>query len=454
VASLRTLVAGTALSALCLVAAGCTSGGADDPAVEPSPAASSTAGPSDEPVALDFAVYGNNEQIESYVDLANAFTKNNPNVSITVQRAPTADAAMANLDTRFETGNAPDVFLVEHEDLPALMAQQRVHPVDQLLEARKVDFGDGFQRAGLEAFSADSSLQCMPHDVSPLVVYYNRDLLNLRSLSQDEDEVPNAEDGWTWEQFAQAARQMSHGKVRGVYIAPTLQELAPFIWSGGGDLVDDRDAPSTLTLSEGDSSDAIEQVLTLVRDPQVTPSRAELDRAGAVQRFKQGRIGMILGTRELTPQLRKAPGLDFEVMPLPKLGPYRTISEMTGYCIAAETEQLETAADFLAFATGREGATITALSGYVVPSNLQVAHSPAFNQPTEDPQNAFVFNEGVRRAERPPFVRQWPRVLHETRPMLERLYYVPVIDDLDEQLQQIDAASQPILAPEETPAPE
>ena len=56
-------------------------------------------------------------------------------------------------------------------------------------------------------------------------------------------------------------------------------------------------------------------------------------------------------------------------------------------------------------------ATITTIAGYTVPANLQVAHSPAFTQPGQQPENSFVYNEGVRRAEPTPFayagVRSW-----------------------------------------------
>ena len=52
-----------------------------------------------------------------------------------------------------------------------------MQPVDELLEQRGVQFGDNYQRIGLEAFAADSALQCMPNDVSPYVVFYNKRLL-------------------------------------------------------------------------------------------------------------------------------------------------------------------------------------------------------------------------------------------------------------------------------------
>jgi len=393
-------------------------------------------------------VYGGDDEIETYADLAKAFTKNNPNTIVSIDRAPDSEAARRSLEAGFADGNPPDVFLMEHQDLPALMAEQRVQPVDGLLEDRQVDFGDGFQRDALEAFSADSALQCMPHDVSPLVVYYNERLLNLRSLVEGGDQPPTAEDGWTWDQFVQAAAQMTRGRTKGVYIEPTLPQIAPFVVSAGGELVDDVTLPTTLTFSDEGTRDALGRLLVLARDPRLTPTRTELRRSSALDRFKNGRLGMILGTRALTPELRTANHLAFEVMPLPNLGRYRTITSMRGYCVSSETENLEAAADFLAFAVGREGAAITSTGGFVVPSNLEVAYSPAFTQPGQEPANWFVFNEGVRRADPMPLVRQWPDLVEQVRPLLERMFYSPVID-LGALTEQIDLASQPILAPEE-----
>ncbi len=443
----RKMVAATAGAALVLAAVGCTTTNAENPPDASSPTKSAT--DAKDPITLRFAVFGEPETLTAYDDLARAFTKNHPNVKVVVDHAPNAQTAMTNLESGFPSGHSPDVFLVDHGELPTLTAKGYVQPVDDLLEDRHVDFGDGYQRDGLEAFSASAALQCMPHDVSPLVVYYNKDLVDLRSLVDEGDEPLTAEEGWTWEEFTRAARKASRGKVNGVHIEPALEYIAPLIWSGGGDIVDDSQEPTTLTLSEGDSRAALEQVLALVRDPQVTPTRRELERSDAVSRFKSGKLAMIVGTRALTPLLREGESASFDVMPLPSLGRFRTVAHMTGYCISSETEHVEAAADFLAFAVGREGATITATPGYVVPSNLEVAHSPAFIQPGRQPESSFVFNDGVRRADSMPFVEAWPAAERSVRPMLQRLFYAPVID-LDSLLEEIDTKSQNLLAPQES----
>jgi multiple sugar transport system substrate-binding protein len=433
----RTLVGATLL---CALLAGCTTTDPERNSPEPSPSDPSTpAGP----VTVSFGVYGPEPLLDAFKDLAEQFREENPAVTVDLRTHDEPESLLAEI----EEGDAPDVFLMAQRHVPGLVEEERVQPVDGLLEARQVDFGDGYQRGGLTAFASDAALQCMPHDVSPVVVYYNKDLVDLARLGTEEEEPPNALDGWTWEMFDQAARRAARGSVHGVHIEPSLEALAPFIWSAGGELVDDVHAPTTLTLSSGESRDALEQVLALVRDPQVTPTLEDLEERDAVERFAAGELGMILGSRALTPELRAEDELDFDVMPMPRISRVRTAADMNGYCISSDTEQVETAADLLAFAVSSEGAAITARTGYVVPSNLDVAHSSDFDDATQEPESSFIFNEGVRRAQNLPFVGTWPELSARVKPDLAEMFYAPVIE-LDVLLEQIDGGSGEVLAPE------
>ena len=436
----KALVGGTVL---CALVAGCTTSDSErNTAPTPSPVTSSSAPP--EPVTITLAVYGDEGYLEAYDALVDAFTDDHPHVTVELE---TYDDA-ADMMEAVRGADAPDVFLMDQGHLPQLVQEKLVQPVDAMLEERQVDFGDGYQRGGLTAFAADARLQCMPHDVSPLVVYYNQDLVDLGRLGEVEDTPANPLDGWTWEMFTAAARQASRGPESGVFIEPSLTSLAPFVWSVGGDIVDDPQAPTTLTLSAGDSREALEQVLALVRDPDVTPTGAELEKQDAVKRFTRGKLGMILGTRALTPGFRDAADLRFDVMPLPSLGRFRTVSDMTGYCISSSTEKVEAAGDLLAFAVSREGAAITTRDGYVVPSNLEVANSAVFLQESRQPASSFIFNEGVRRTQSLPFHVSWPELTEQVAPDLDRMFYAPVID-LDTMLEAIDADSTRVLVPDE-----
>ncbi|MGZ4484394.1 MAG: extracellular solute-binding protein [Nocardioidaceae bacterium] len=424
--SLRSTVGTAALLLVSLGAvaglAGCSNGGSPGTASGPattSPSASSDPGP----VTLRFAVYGGERDVASYARLVHAYTARHPQVTIEIQHTRDAAQAEARLDGQFAQGHAPDVFLLDHAALPSFVAAGRLQPVDELLEQRNVGFGESYQRLGLESFSADSSLQCMPNDVSPMVVYYNSDLVHPRRLAAKGETPPNREVGWTWAQFARAARAASGHGVKGTSVPASLWALTPLVRSAGADVVDDPRTPSTLTLAENGTRAALTQVLALARDPKVTPTGAQLARVDALERFERGRLAMLFGDRRLLPTLRRHARVPYDVFPMPTLGKLpRSIATVTGLCIARGTPHLQAAADFLAFASGTKGARISARSGSVVPANLPALRSQAFMQPDREPAHSGVFADSVRYSDAGPYSPRWPRELADSRPLVERLF--------------------------------
>ena len=444
-----------AVVVLCLVTA-CTSGKSPErTAPTKSPTSPTAASPTDspDPVTLRFAVYGQPVEVAAYRRLARVYKREAPHVTVRVEAVPDAVTGRARIGRQTTAGTAPDVFLTDSGALPSLVENEQVRPVDLLLEERDVQFGDNFERLGLEAFAADSALQCMPSEVSPYVVYFNRRLLDLSVLVPPGTNPPRPEaNGWRWPVFTAAAQSMSRGRVKGVYLPPQLTTLTPLLRSAGDDIVDDRQEPSTLTLSDEDTRVALETILTVARDANLNPTPAELAKQDAVTRFKNGRLGMMIGTRDLVPQLRRKRSLRFDVYPLPSLGRFQTIAEVSGYCIARDTEHVEEAADFLAFASSKTGAELTARSGAVVPANLSVLYSEAFEQPGRFPVNVEVFSNVLRRADMMPNPPGWSDVVGRTQPMISRLFYAPILD-LDTFLPRIDALSKTLLAPTPTPTP-
>ncbi|MDX6300996.1 MAG: multiple sugar transport system substrate-binding protein [Nocardioidaceae bacterium] len=397
-------------------------------------------------MTLSFAVYGEPGEVAAYRKMAAAYMRQKPNVTIKVEASGDPVTAKVRLNGHFADGTAPDVFLTDSTALPSLVSQKQVQPVDQLLEARGVQFGDAYERLGLEAFAADSALQCMPDDVSPYLIFYNKRLLNPASLAAKGEDPPTAETGWTWDEFATAARRMSRNGVKGMYLPADLTTLTPLLRSAGADIVDDPKNPKTLTLSDGATRTALTQILTVARNARLTPTPAELVKESAVSRFEHDRLGMLVGTRALVPRLRADPDLRFDVFPLPSLGRPQTIADVTGYCISRDSRHVEDAADFLAFASGKKGAVLTARSGGIVPANLAALHSVAFEQRGQFPLNVDVFGDVMRRADVMPDPPSWPQVVRATQPLVRRLFYAPVLN-LDTLLPRIDALSASLLNP-------
>jgi multiple sugar transport system substrate-binding protein len=444
----RVIVA-TALVVLAATVAGCASG------EEPTTTRSATPTPTASgPVKLTLAVYGPKPVTDVYRKIAASYTAQHPDVQVSVDAYASHAEAMAAYQKERDAGDPPDVFLMDRDDLATLQQEKALRRVDDLLTDREIDFGDSYSRPGLEAFSDEASLQCFPEDVSPMVIYYNPKLIELDAIADPGSRPVTQDTGWSLADFAKAAAQPRRPGVRGLYVAPDLEQVAPFIWSGGGQVVDDNEDPTKLTLSDGASTSALERLLEVVRDPALTFSQVALHRQSAIERFKAGRLGMLLGFRDLTPVFRAEPSLTFDVMPLPRLGQGTTISQMSGLCVSADSQHVEAAGDLLAQLISDHDATLLAQTGYVMPANLDVVNDDAFLQTGQRPLHSEVFSREVRDTQLLPDSPRWATVAQATAADLTQLFYDPVILPLQERLQAIDDASVPMFTPPtQTPSP-
>lgn len=407
----------------------------------------------DKPRLVTFGAFGSDEEVAAFQDVVDSFNATSVTRKVTLKSWPDHESALADvLD-----GKGPDVFLTSRIDLGRLVEADALQPVSLLLDERGVDFGDRFSRDAVDAFAMDDELQCMAYSVSPMVVYYNTDLVDFDKMVRRELDVPTADDNgvrdrWTLDQFAAAAQFASRrGDRRGVWIDPTLQGLAPFIYSGGGNVFDDDRDPTSLAFSDDSTREALSQTLAILRDPTITPTNAQLARATPVQLFKRGELAMIAGFRNLVPQLRDADDLNFDVLPMPVIDSRATVGDINGLCLSADSDVEGDAADFIAYAVSDAAIATVSATGYIVPANTQVAASDEFLAPALEPANAEVFNSSIRYMEVPPFIDQRLELVDAVTPLLESLVTSPGVLDLEGITEQIDLASQAILSPPETP---
>ena len=438
---------------LALSLAACTDDA--DPAPDPGTSPTKTAKPTDKPRKITFGAYGSDEEVAAFQSVVDSFNASSTTRQVTLKSWPDHESALEDV----LAGDAPDAFLTSRIDLGQLVNAEALQPVSLLLDERGVDFGDRFSRDAVDAFAMDDELQCMAYSVSPMVIYYNTDLVDFDKMERRELDVPTADDEgvrdrWTLAEFEAAARFASRrGDTRGVWIDPTLQGLAPFIYSGDGQVFDDDREPTSLAFSDDNTREALDQTLAILRDSTITPTNAQLARATPVQLFKRGELAMIAGFRNLVPQLRDAEDLDFDVLPMPIIDSRATVGDISGLCISADSELENDAADFIAYAVSDAAIATVSATGYIVPANTQVAASEEFLAPDDEPANSAVFNASIRYMVVPPFIDQRLELTEAVTPLLERLVTAPGILDLDLTTEQIDQASQAILSPEETESP-
>ncbi|MEA2572817.1 MAG: multiple sugar transport system substrate-binding protein [Chloroflexia bacterium] len=440
-----------------LIVAGCDSGPSATPTVAPSGNATSTvAAPSDaqastskpgttqavEPTAggslsgeLTFLVFGEPAEAKAFVDVGKAFEAKYPNVKIKTTAVPSQPNHLMKLATDFAAGDPPDVWVIDYRRFGLLQNAGVVEPVESYLEQSTVIHASDFYTRPLQPFTYNGQLQCIPMNMSSLEVYYSKDLF-------DRAKLPYPHDGWTWDEFVEDAKAITalstpDEKIYGVGIDPQLIRLAPFIWQNGGDIVDDLDHPTRLTLDTPEAREAFQWFVDLELKHHVVSTQEENVSLKDQTRFLFNTLGMWLLSRRVVPALRTATGFEWDVAPLPQGKQKAGILHSDAYCISKATKNKELAWKFVEYANGPEGQVVAAKTGRTVPSLVSVANSPVYLESDKPPKSSDVFLKMGPYLRATPQIGTWPDIELKTNAIIEQAFYGYIT--VDEAIKQMEA---------------
>ncbi len=390
---------------------------------------------------MSFQVFGDAEELAAYREVVAAY-KAKTGRRVRLVEVPDRDAHLQKIATGFAAGRPPAVFLVNYRNFAGYAIRGALDPVGPRLESSKVLRRRDFYSKPVEAFEVGGTLQCMPQNLSSLVVYYNRDLFKAAGLA---DPKPD----WTYEDFRAAARRLTGPPVEGnavrrygVGLEPSIVRLAPFIWSAGGDIVDDPDDPGEFTLDTPRGREGLLAFLDLQGGDRLAPTERETEAKALDERFLDGELGMFLSSRREVPTFRTIKGFDWDVAPFPRLRERASVLHSDAYCLA-KGATADTAWRFVEFAAGPEGQRLLARSGRIVPSLRAVARSKDFLDPSKSPQSSEVFLDAIPTIRRLPVASTWPELEDAIDLAIKRAYYTELT--VEETLARIDKETAPLL---------
>jgi multiple sugar transport system substrate-binding protein len=403
---------------------------------------------------IRFLVFGDPEEIQAYRDLISAYERRDDAGDVQLIEASDREDLLARLSSSFAGGSPPDVFLLNYRFYGQFAARGVLEPVEGRVEDSDVFEPDDFFPQALEAFQWTDVLTCLPQNVSSLVVYYNRNLFRKFRVA----EPPRS---WTWTEFVIRAVNLTRdaqgrpvsagdpeqGAVRpaiyGLGVEPTLIRLAPFVWSNGGEVVDDLERPTRFTLETPQALAALQEFLKLRKDYGAVPSDVDVEAEDDESRFQNGRLAMLLSSRRSTPTFRTITAFDWDVAPLPVMRQPAGILHSDAYCMAKDGDH-DAAWRFIEFANSPEGQTIVAKTGRTVPSLERVARSDAFLDPAAKPRHSEVFLEGIPSIRRVPTISTWPEIEDAAEPILENGLYLG--QDARQVARALDRATRHLFA--------
>ena len=383
---------------------------------------------------LSFLVFGEPAEAKAFVDVAKGFQEANTGVKINTDAVPSQPNHLLKLATEFAAGNPPDVWVIDYRRFGLLQNAGVIEAAEPYLEKSTVIKASDFYTEPLKPFTVNGKLQCIPMNMSSLEVYYNKDLF-------DKAGVPYPKDGWTWDDFladAIAITKLStpDEKIYGVGIDPQLIRLAPFVWQNGGDIVDNTDKPTRLTLDTPEAKEAFQFFVDLQNKYHVVSSQVENASEKDQTRFLFNTLGMWLLSRRVVPALRTSSGFEWDVAPLPQRKQKAGILHSDAYCISKASKNKDLAWKFVEYANGPVGQVIAAKTGRTVPSLKSVALSPTYLEPDKPPASSKIFLDMEPYLRATPQIGTWPDIELRANAVIEQAFYGNMT--VDEAIQELE----------------
>lgn len=400
-----------------LAAAACGSGAGEGPGAPGGPLSGT----------INVQASGGDAELAALREMIGAFEKAHSGVKVEFVGVADQGDHLAKLSTSFAGGRPPDVFLVNYRRLGPFAEKRVVEPA----ALAPLSAGD-FYAPAVEAFTFDGTLLCLPQNVSSVVTYVNPALFGRAG-------VPLPAATWTWDDLRSAATALAAKGLQAVGFDPNLRTLAPFVWSSGGDIVDDLDAPTRVTLDTEAGRAATSFLLDLQKTGLDAVERAA---SSAEDRFARGELAVFLDSRRAVPAFRKA-GLDFDVRRLPANRGSASLLASDGYCVTKASRNKAAAQAFARFAVGPEGGAVLASTGRTVPSLRSLAESPAFLDPAKPPKSSRVFLDAIPTLRRMPSVGPWHEAEEKATDILDQLFAGRM--SLDQALRRIETDTKTVF---------
>jgi len=408
--------------------------------------------------SVRFLVFGDPAEISAYRALIEAFADEQPDIDVQLVEASDREDLIARLSSSIAGGAPPDLFLMNYRFYGQYASRDVLEPLEPYVsDSSEFEEGDFFPQA-LDAFRWQGELMCLPQNISSLILYFNRDLFKRFN-------IPPPRDGMLWNELVVKAQQLTRDEngqqvrgadpdlpqagtaqaaIYGLGIEPVIIRLAPFVWSNGGEIVDDTDNPTRFTLDTPQAEEAVAQLFGLRTNFGVVPNDQEIEAEDAETRFINGRIAMYLDSRRAVPGFREAAKFDWDIASLPYYDKPASILHSDAYCMTKAAKAKDAAWRFVEYAVGPEGAPVIAKTGRTVPSLKEVAESDAFLDPSQKPANSKAFLDAIATIQHVPAISTWPEIEDVTDGLLENGMYLG--QPPQTVIAEIDRKTRPLFA--------
>lgn len=283
-----------------------------------------------------------------------AFQQANPGIEIAITGYPPNDEGFTKLNTAIQSGEGVDVLRLPSDRLPAFVEEDLIAPIDEFLT--QSDTQDIYPNVLDRVRLKDGKAYAWPLWVVPMGMYLNLDVFEEKGVA-----LPPKD--WTWDQFVEAAKQLTFARANGEQVYGFSGFVDPGVvntWA----LFMNQDPSVRPVTDDGkfgfdtpEAAAGMQRYADLALVHKVTPpdfgAQKDSDVKGA---FTNKQLAMIVDATGFSPQL-KADGVNFDIYPLPSYNGNTLTVGAIGLIAVAKTDdqaKLQAAMDFGRYLTSAE----------------------------------------------------------------------------------------------------
>lgn len=321
---------------------------------------------------------------DQWQGLADDVTKAYPNLKVLFETTSFPDY-WDKLQTQLASGTEADIIAMQSLRTPSFAPRNALRPLKPFF-AKDPEFKyDDFATTIQKGLSFKDEVYALAYDRGPIMLYYNKDLFDAAGVP-----LPSPTEPMTWEQFRDTAKKLTKADAGqyGFVYQPNFDSTINFIWSGGGDYMNDQE--TMCTLDSPDAIAAMEFVTGLwTKDKVAAPITDIANTNFARETFYGGKVGMTTNGPWEFVNLRKSAKFTWDIAPFPA-GKAGSVSwdAGSGFGISNKTKNPDEAWQALKVLTGTDALKKLANGGRAFPGRKTAV--PAFVDRTQPPKSVDI----------------------------------------------------------------
>lgn len=309
---------------------------------------------------LTFMFRGGEEEEKAYANVIKQFEEENPGVTVKMI-VTAADQYATKLKASITGRQIPDVFYIEPGTVRSYVHSNVLLDLTEYVENNDKINLDNIWKYGVDTYRFDGetqgkgSIYAMPKDVGPFSLGYNKTMLAEAGIEALDDDVP-----LTWDKFIEINQAITKdtdgdGSIdqygTGFNINWVLQ---PFVWSNGGDFLDETQTKVTVDTPE--FAEALQWFADHDLKYGITPSVEDAQTLDTYQRWMQGQLGFFPVAPWDLATFDTELDFEYDLIPYPagKTGESAAWIGSLGIAVGQDTEYPDLATELVYYLTASE----------------------------------------------------------------------------------------------------